>query len=61
MLLLNFVSCCAAAQEVSLLAGAMQVQGGARSFGVGLGYIQRMGNYTAAGVVGLVLAATQAS
>lgn len=50
LLPLFFVSFCVGAQDVSLLAGAMQVQGGARSFGVGLGYTQRMGAHTAVGL-----------
>lgn len=43
-----FVSFSAAAQDASLLAGGMKMQGGERSFAVGLGYTQRLGRYTAA-------------
>jgi hypothetical protein len=48
---LFFVSCLAAAQDASLLAGGMQVdRSGEQSFAVNLSYTQRMGTYTAASV-----------
>lgn len=46
---LFLVSCFAAAQDASLLAGGMQVdRSGEQSFAVNLGYTQRLGKYTAA-------------
>lgn len=43
-----FVSCSAVAQDASLLAGGMKMQGGDSSFAVGLGYTQRYGQHLAA-------------
>lgn len=48
-LILFFVSCCAAAQDVSLLAGAMNVdKTGDKSFAVNLSYTQRISPWFAA-------------
>jgi hypothetical protein len=48
---LFFVSCLAAAQDASLLAGGMKNDNnGDRSFAVDVGYTQRLGTYTAASI-----------